>query len=77
MPTRRTAWWSIRAGLATCSTGFGIFLLVKAWASPLDGSAALFTPLAFAGALLSFGLAVALLMPHAPAVPRSGRPAAR
>ena len=76
--------WGIRIAFACSLTGFGVFLLVKAWTSPLDGGAALFTPLAFVGALLCFGVAVASVVPaslrerdDSQLVPRSGRPAAR
>lgn len=66
----------MRVALAVASAGFGVYLLVRAWTASLDGSAAAFTPLAFMGALLCFGLSVALLARHV-SVPRSGRPAAR
>lgn len=68
--------WTLRVVLAACSSGFGVFLLVRAWGVSLDGGSAMFTPLAFTGALLCFGLSVALLTRQASA-PRSGRPAAR
>jgi hypothetical protein len=76
MPTLRAVVWGFRIALACALTGFGIFLLVRAWASPLDGSAALFTPMAFVGAILCFGGAIAFVVPHH-VVPRNGRPAAR
>lgn len=76
MPRRQTALRTLRVCLAACSTGFGIFLLVRAWFASLDGGSAMFTPLAFMGALVCFGLSVVLLIPQA-SVPRGGRPAAR
>ena len=76
MPTRQTAVWTLRVLLAACSSGFGVFLLVRAWNVSLDGGSAMFTPLAFMGALVCFGLSVVLLMRQT-SVPRKGRPAAR
>lgn len=76
MPGRQAALWTLRVVLAACSSGFGIFLLVRAWGVSLDGGSAMFTPLAFMGALLSFGLSIVLLMRQT-SVPRKGRPAAR
>ena len=76
--------WGIRIAFACAVTGFGVYLLVRAWAMPLDGGSALFTPVAFVGALLCFGAAVAAVVPASmhgrsdtQLVPRSGRPAAR
>jgi len=74
MPTLRAVKLAMRIATAVASTGFGIFLLVRAWAIPLDGSSAMFTPLAFVGAMVCFGMTIALLMPLQP---RRGRPAAR
>lgn len=76
MPRRQTALRTLRVLLAACSSGFGVFLLVRAWDVSLDGSSAVFTPLAFMGALLCFGLSIVLLTRQA-SVPRRGRPAAR
>jgi hypothetical protein len=76
MPTLRAVVWGARVAAACALTGFGVFLLVRAWDSPLDGGAAMFTPAAFLGAILTFGSAIALVVPHQLA-PRSGRPAAR
>jgi len=76
--------WSIRIAVACALTGFGIYLLVRAWGIPLEGGAALFTPMAFMGAMLCFGLAIAAVVParvrargNPQLAPRSGRPAAR
>ena len=69
--------WGIRIAAACALAGFGVFLLVRAWGLPLDGSAATFTPVAFVGALLSFASAVSLVVPHHVAPPRRGNPAAR
>ena len=64
-----------RIALAVACAGFGIFLLVRAWFAPVDGSAATFMPVAFIGAMVSFGVSVVLVA--RPPQPRSGRPAAR
>jgi uncharacterized iron-regulated membrane protein len=84
MSRLRAALWGIRIAFACALTGFGVYLLVKAWGIPLEGGSALFTPMAFAGALLCFGLAVASVIPASmwerskpQLAPRSGRPAAR
>ncbi|HEX4655224.1 MAG TPA: hypothetical protein VH274_05740 [Mycobacteriales bacterium] len=76
MPTLRAVVWGTRVALACALTGFGVYLLVRAWDVPLDGSGAVFTPMAFMGALVCFGSAAAFVVPHH-AVPRSGSPAAR
>ena len=76
MSTLRAVVWGIRVALACALTGFGIFLLVRAWDIPLEGGGTLFTPMAFMGALVCFGAAAALVVPHH-VLPRSGRPAAR
>ena len=76
MPTLRAVVWGIRVASACGLTGFGIYLLVRAWSIPLDGSGTVFTPMAFMGALVCFGSAIALVVPHH-VLPRNGRPAAR
>jgi hypothetical protein len=76
MPRRQTALWTLRVLVAACSSAFGVFLLVRAWGVSLDGGSAMFTPLAFMGALVCFGVSVVLLMRQT-SVPRKGRPAAR
>jgi len=77
MPRRQLALRTLRVALAACSAGFGVFLLVEAWGVSLDSGSA-FMPLAFVGALLCFGLSVALLVsPTQSSAPRRGRPAAR
>ena len=84
MSRLRAALWGIRIAVACALTGFGVYLLVRAWGIPLEGGSALFTPVAFVGALLCFGVAVAAVVPasmrgrsNPQLVPRSGRPAAR
>jgi hypothetical protein len=84
MSRLRAVLWGVRISVACGLSGFGVFLLVKAWDIPLEGGAALFTPMAFVGALLCFGLAIAAVVPasirgrsNPQVVPRNGRPAAR
>jgi hypothetical protein len=76
MSTRSAVVWRIRVAAAGGLTGFGIYLLVLAWGAPFDDGGALFTPVAFMGALLCFGSAIACVVPRH-ALPRNGRPAAR
>lgn len=68
--------WPLRLAAAVSSAAFGVYLLIRAWNAPLDGSSDMFTPLAFMGALLCFGLSVVLVVRQT-SVPRRGRPAAR
>ena len=76
MPRLHAVVWGIRVAVACALTGVGVFLLVRAWGIPLDGSGTTYTPTAFVGALLCFGSAIAVVVPHH-AAPRTGRPAAR